>query len=85
MKLRGCLKRVLSAYSLIDEEIRYTQGMNFIAATAIATFYHWGVKDDYLMENSEKQKLAELEQKSFSILKFVMLKQGLRRIMFIER
>jgi hypothetical protein len=49
VKLRGSLRKVLSAYSLIDEEIRYTQGMNFIVATALATFYHWGVKDDYLM------------------------------------
>jgi hypothetical protein len=79
------MRRVLSAYSLIDEEIKYTQGMNFIVAGALATLFHWGIKDDYLMENSEKQNMAELEEKSFSILKFIMFKQGLRKIMFIER
>lgn len=42
------MRRVLTAYSTTDQEIRYTQGMNFIAAIAIATVIHWGVKDDYL-------------------------------------
>ncbi len=59
--------------------------MNFIVSIALATLTHWGIKDDYLVDNSEKPNTGEIEEKSFAILKFIMNKQGLRRVMFIER
>lgn len=59
--------------------------MNFIVAIALATFTHWGIKDDYLVDSSQKPNMSEIEEKSFAILKYIMHKQGLRRVMFIER
>jgi hypothetical protein len=40
-RLKGSLRKVLTAYSMVDQEIKYTQGMNFIAAVALATLSHW--------------------------------------------
>jgi hypothetical protein len=76
---------VLTAYSLIDVEIAYTQGMNFIVATIICTLIHYGSKDDYLVESNEHKNMADLEEKSLTIFKFMMEKTGFRKIMLVER
>ena len=59
--------------------------MNFIAAVIICTSIHYGVKDDYLSDNSESMNLEVLEEKAFSMFCFAMEKTGFRKIMLIER
>ena len=71
-RYRSSLRNVLFRYSLIDPEIGYTQGMNFIAATVISTVLHYGTEDDYLKESSEGRSQADLEERSFAIFRYMM-------------